>query len=53
MIEYVRGELTEATPTYAVVEAHGVGYGLNISLNTYTDIQNKKEVMIKTQNNQK
>ena len=46
MIEYVRGELTEATPTYAVVEAHGVGYGLNISLNTYTDIQNKKEVKL-------
>ncbi len=46
MIEYVRGELTEATPTYAVVEAHGVGYGLNISLNTYTGIQNKKEVKL-------
>ena len=46
MIEYVRGELTEATPTYAVVEALGVGYGLNISLNTYTDIQNKKEVKL-------
>lgn len=46
MIEYVRGELTEATPTYAVVEAHGVGYGLNISLNTYTYIQNKKEVKL-------
>ncbi len=46
MIEYVRGELTEATPTYAVVEANGVGYGLNISLNTYTGIQNKKEVKL-------
>ena len=46
MIEYVRGELTEVTPTYAVVEAYGVGYGLNISLNTYTDIQNKKEVKL-------
>lgn len=46
MIEYVRGELTDATPTYAVVEAHGVGYGLNISLNTYTGIQNKKEVKL-------
>ncbi len=46
MIEYVRGELTEATPTYAVVEAHGVGYGLNISLNTYTGIQNKKDVKL-------
>lgn len=46
MIEYVRGELAELTPTYAVVEAHGVGYGLSISLNTYSGIQNKKEVKL-------
>lgn len=46
MIEYIKGELTEVTPAYAVVEAHGVGYGLNISLNTYTGIQNKKEVKL-------
>lgn len=46
MIEYIKGELTEVTPAYAVVEAHGVGYGLNISLNTYSDIQNKKEVKL-------
>lgn len=46
MIDYIKGELTEATPAYAVVEAHGVGYGLNISLNTYSGIQNKKEVKL-------
>lgn len=46
MIEYIKGELTEVTPTYAVVEAHGVGYGMNISLNTYSSIQNKKEVKL-------
>lgn len=46
MIEYVRGELTELTPAYAVVEAHGVGYGLSISLNTFSGIQNKKEVKL-------
>lgn len=46
MIEYIKGELTEVTPAYAVVEAYGVGYGLNISLNTYSGIQNKKEVKL-------
>lgn len=46
MIEYVRGELAELTPAYAVVEAHGVGYGLSLSLNTYSGIQNKKEVKL-------
>lgn len=46
MIEYIKGELTEITPTQAVVEAHGVGYVLNISLNTYTAIQDKKDVKL-------
>ena len=46
MIEYIRGELTEITPAMAVVEAAGVGYALNISLNTYAAIQNKKEVKL-------
>ncbi|MBQ0074325.1 MAG: Holliday junction branch migration protein RuvA [Prevotella sp.] len=46
MIEYIKGELTEVTPAQATVEAHGVGYLLNISLNTYTAIQDKKEVKL-------
>ena len=46
MIEYVRGELAELTPAYAGVEAHGVGYGLSTSLNTYSGIQNEKEVKL-------
>ena len=46
MIEYIRGELTELTPALATVEAGGVGYGLNISLNTYSHIQGKKEVKL-------
>ena len=39
MIEYIRGELTDLTPAFATVEAAGVGYGLNISLNTYSALQ--------------
>lgn len=46
MIEYVKGELTELTPTLAVVECHGVGYGLNISLGTYSAIQGKAQVKL-------
>lgn len=46
MIEYIKGTLTEATPTLAVVEANGVGYGVNISLNTYSAIQGKKEIKL-------
>ncbi len=46
MIEYIKGELAELTPTLAVVEAAGVGYALGISLNTYTAIQGKKDVKL-------
>lgn len=42
MIEYVRGELAELSPATAVVDCNGVGYALNISLNTYSAIQGKK-----------
>ena len=46
MIEYVKGELIDVTPAYAVVETHGVGYGMNISLNTFSAIQGKKEARL-------
>lgn len=46
MIEYIKGELTDLTPTMAVIETAGVGYGLNISLNTYTAIQGKSETKL-------
>jgi len=46
MIEYIRGELTELTPALATIEAAGVGYGLNISLNTYSAVQGKREVKL-------
>ena len=39
MIEYIRGIIAEINPTDVVLEANGVGYGLSISLNTYTAIQ--------------
>ena len=43
MIEYIRGELTELTPALATIEAAGVGYGLNISLNTYSALQGQQQ----------
>ncbi len=46
MIEYVRGTLEELTPAMAVVDCGGVGYGLSISLGTFSAIQGKKEVKL-------
>ena len=46
MIDYIRGELTELTPALATIEAAGVGYGLNISLTTFSALQGKKAVKL-------
>ena len=39
MIEYIKGDLTAVTPAYAVVEASGLGYLINITLPTFTELQ--------------
>ena len=46
MIEYIRGELIETSPAFAVVDCNGIGYGINISLNTYSAIQGKQQVKL-------
>ena len=46
MYEYIRGKVAEATPTYAVIEAAGVGYFINISLKTYADIEQSDETLL-------
>ncbi len=46
MIEYVKGQIDEITPTSAVIDCGGVGYFLNITLNTYTALQGKKEARL-------
>lgn len=46
MIEYIKGELVEATPAWVVVDCHGLGYGINVSLNTFSAVQGKKEVKL-------
>ncbi len=46
MIEYIKGELVELPPALAVVDCGGVGYGLNISLGTYSAIQGKRDVRL-------
>ncbi len=48
MYEYIKGEIAELTPAYAVVEAAGIGYLLIISLQTYSEIETKKAAVIYT-----
>ncbi len=46
MIEYVKGRIAELTPAFVVVDCGGVGYGLNISLNTFSALQGKQEAKL-------
>ncbi|MCD8266346.1 MAG: Holliday junction branch migration protein RuvA [Prevotellaceae bacterium] len=46
MIDYIKGELTELSPTQAVVEAGGVGYALGISLFTYSALEGRREARL-------
>lgn len=35
MIDYIKGSIAELNPAYAVIDNHGIGYMMNISLSTY------------------
>lgn len=46
MIEYIKGEIAEITPALAVIDCNGIGYAINISLNTYSAIQGKTKIKL-------
>lgn len=46
MIEYIKGELSELTPTYAIIDCRGVGYLLNISVPTYSALDGAKSAKL-------
>ena len=46
MIEYIKGEITDLTPTYCVLETNGIGYMLNISLVTYQELQGQSAMRL-------
>lgn len=48
MYEYISGTLDSLSPTYAVVEAAGVGYYINISLQTFSAIEGREQVRLYT-----
>lgn len=48
MITYIKGRLIEKSPTKIIVESHGIGYEINISLNTYEQISDDENIKIFT-----
>lgn len=49
MIAQIQGRLIEKNPTHAIIDCHGVGYQLNISLNTYSKIGEDENCKLYTQ----
>ena len=48
MITHIRGKLVEKNPTFAIIETNGVGYWLNISLNTFSQIPDNESIILYT-----
>jgi Holliday junction DNA helicase RuvA len=48
LIAYLSGEITHKTPAFIYVECHGVGYHVNISLNTYSKLEGLSKIKIYT-----
>jgi len=48
MYSYIEGKLTEKNPAYAIIDCNGIGYMINISLNTYSRIKEKDSCRLHT-----
>lgn len=46
MIDYIKGILVQVNPTFITLESGGIGYFINISLNTYSGLEGKSEAKI-------
>ncbi|RAV27943.1 Holliday junction branch migration protein RuvA [Sinomicrobium soli] len=48
MITHIQGRLTEKNPTHVVIDCNGIGYFLNISLHTYSQITSEENLKLYT-----
>lgn len=46
MIDYIKGEITQITPTFLTMETGGIGYLINISITTFSKLEAKKDFKI-------
>ena len=46
MIDYIKGEICQITPTFLIMETGGIGYMINISLSTFSKLEGKREFKI-------
>ena len=48
MIAYLKGKLTHKEPTHVIIEVNGIGYQVNISLNTFSEIKDREDIRLST-----
>jgi len=48
MITYLKGKLAFKDPTHLVIDVNGIGYEVKISLNTYSQVKDKEDILIQT-----
>ena len=48
MITQIKGRLVEKSPTEVVVDCNGIGYSINVSLNTFSKIGNEENIKLYT-----
>ena len=48
MYDYIQGKLVEKNPAYAVVDVNGIGYLLNISIHTYSQLREDEHCVLYT-----
>jgi holliday junction DNA helicase RuvA len=46
MIEYIKGPITQLSPTFLTIETGGIGYSINISITTFAKIEGKSEYKV-------
>ena len=48
MITHIKGKLVEKSPTSVIIEVNGIGYLINISLNTFSAIPDQENLKLYT-----
>ena len=48
MITHIEGKLVEKTPTHVIIDCNGIGYFINISLHTFSQIPDQEAIKIFT-----
>jgi holliday junction DNA helicase RuvA len=48
MISYLRGKLVHKDPTHLVIDVNGIGYQVQISLNTFSQVKDAEDIKLST-----